>query len=196
MQVLSMSDLSKACRFGNSRKYPLERSKDVLADDSMEVALMVELLHRGADANQADEMVSFCPQIVGCCLTDIELQSCVIGGLKFTQCPAVTSIPISNAATPAPLGAGPLPILVFVCCPMGVGPVQGKQHEPHTACLQQLPVTCPLWLQGLYCLMSTDSCLALCRVGRPSIMQQLLIAPGPYSCSSLQALMSVHRIPR
>lgn len=183
MQVLSMSDFSKACRFGNSREYPLERSKDVLADDSMEVALMVELLHRGADANQADEMVSFCPQIVGCCLTDIELRSCVIGGLKFTQCPAVTSIIISNAAPPAPLGAGPLPILVFVCCPMGVGPVQGKQHEPHSMSTATACHMSPLATR-VYCLMSTDSCLALCRVGRPSIMLRmpLQILLKPYSC--------------
>ena len=75
LQALDMFDFQKEYRFQGiwqgSRFRGLERSKNVLADDSMAVALMAELLHRGADANHAIQLVSFCLQIDGCCLIDI-----------------------------------------------------------------------------------------------------------------------------
>lgn len=61
MQQLSLFDFVAHSRFDNTneRFSRRGRSNQVLADDSIEVALMAELLHRGADAEQADEQVSF-----------------------------------------------------------------------------------------------------------------------------------------
>lgn len=39
--------------------------QEFVQDCGMEVALMTELLQHGADANHADELVSFCLQFVG-----------------------------------------------------------------------------------------------------------------------------------
>lgn len=60
LQALDIFDFDAEFRFIGSRFSDLECSKHLLADDSMEVALMTELLHRGADPTQADKMVSFC----------------------------------------------------------------------------------------------------------------------------------------
>lgn len=60
MQELSSSDFLKQFRFTN-RGNLLERNPDISADDCMEVALIATLLHGGADARQADGVVSFCP---------------------------------------------------------------------------------------------------------------------------------------
>ena len=61
MQELSLSDFVAHSRFDNinQRFSQRGRSKHVLADDAIEVALIAELLHRGADADQADGQVSF-----------------------------------------------------------------------------------------------------------------------------------------
>ena len=58
----------------------------------MEVALIAELLHRGADANQADENVSFCPQVAEYCSMEISIVKCATESLRFTQCPASPSL--------------------------------------------------------------------------------------------------------
>ena len=60
MQELSMFDFEKKSRFkGLLRFDQFEGSGHLLSDNFMQVALLTELMHRGADANQVDELVSF-----------------------------------------------------------------------------------------------------------------------------------------
>lgn len=74
-----MFDFQKESRF-NGTLSKLKRSKQLLADDSVEVALMKELLHCHADVEQTDELVSFCLQFIGCCLMDISTAKCAVEG--------------------------------------------------------------------------------------------------------------------
>lgn len=92
MQEVDIFDFEEDCRLKGSRFSGIERSKHLLPNDSMEVALMAELLHRGADANQADELVSFCLQVVGYCLIEISTVRCATESLRVTQCPASLSL--------------------------------------------------------------------------------------------------------
>ena len=62
MQVLFKLDFLEGYRPVNPGFDQLARGKD--SHDPIQVELMAELLHRGADANQADETVSFCLQFV------------------------------------------------------------------------------------------------------------------------------------
>lgn len=57
-----MFDFQKDMRFNDPSSSCLQPSKQLLADDVVEVALMTELLHRGADAKESDELVSFCSE--------------------------------------------------------------------------------------------------------------------------------------
>lgn len=82
MQEFDKFDFWREFRFQGRRFICYERSEHVLADDSMEVALMTELLHRGADAKQADEMVSFCRLL----LDAHNHCKCTNAGLEVTQC--------------------------------------------------------------------------------------------------------------
>ena len=50
MQALSMFDFQKDLSFDGPSSSCLQPSKQLLADDVMEVVLMKELLHGGADA--------------------------------------------------------------------------------------------------------------------------------------------------
>lgn len=87
MQEVDIFDFREDLRFEGSRLSGLERSKHLLPNASMEVALMAELLHRGADANQA-ELVSFCLLVVGYCLIEMSTVKCATESLRVTQCPA------------------------------------------------------------------------------------------------------------
>lgn len=92
MQELTAHDFLKMCRFSSRRAHELARDADLSPDDPTVFALMTNVLCCGADVKQVDEMVSFCPQIVGCCIKGTSTVKSVSEGLAVTQFPASLSV--------------------------------------------------------------------------------------------------------
>lgn len=89
LQELGIYDFEKGSRFRGP--YRPEPSADLCADDLMEVALIAELLHHGADAKHTDELVSCYLQFASDSSMDNTAVACAPDGLKVTYCSALKS---------------------------------------------------------------------------------------------------------